>query len=213
MYCSKCGTQNDDRTTACSSCGASLVPLAASPAKKKGSVGPVVIVLVVLFGFFFVMVVGILAAIAIPSFLKFQKRAKTSEATVNLRRIYDSSVSYFAEDRLDASGNPLPRQFPVSTGPTPARELCSGEGGRFAPQAADWETPTWQALQFAVADSSYYRYEYRSAGTDGGASFTVRAIGDLDCDGELATFEMAGTVDESGSVTSAAGLTSIDELE
>ncbi len=44
-----------------------------------------------------VAIIGILAAIAIPNFLKYQAKAKQSEAKVNLKGIYTSQLSYFAE--------------------------------------------------------------------------------------------------------------------
>ncbi len=44
-----------------------------------------------------VAIIGILAAIAIPNFLKFQARAKQSEAKTNLKAYYTASKSRFAE--------------------------------------------------------------------------------------------------------------------
>ena len=52
-----------------------------------------------------VAIIGILAAIAIPNFLKYQAKSKQSEAKVNLKAIFTSEQSYFAEkntyDTLD----------------------------------------------------------------------------------------------------------------
>jgi len=44
-----------------------------------------------------VAIIGILAAIAIPNFLKFQAKAKQSEAKNNLSAIFTSETSYFGE--------------------------------------------------------------------------------------------------------------------
>ena len=44
-----------------------------------------------------VAIIGILAAIAIPNFLRFQLKAKTSEAKVNLAAIRTAEESYLAE--------------------------------------------------------------------------------------------------------------------
>jgi type IV pilus assembly protein PilA len=44
-----------------------------------------------------VAIIGILAAIAIPNFIKFQLRSKAGEAKVNLAGIRTSQESYFAE--------------------------------------------------------------------------------------------------------------------
>ena len=44
-----------------------------------------------------VAIIGILAAIAIPNFLKFQAKAKQSECKSNLGAIYTAQVAYFGE--------------------------------------------------------------------------------------------------------------------
>ena len=44
-----------------------------------------------------VAIIGILAAIAIPNFLQFRLKAKTSEAKSNLGAIRSTEVAYFAE--------------------------------------------------------------------------------------------------------------------
>lgn len=44
-----------------------------------------------------VAIIGILAVIAIPNFLKYQARAKQSEAKTNLVAIHASEMAYFAE--------------------------------------------------------------------------------------------------------------------
>jgi prepilin-type N-terminal cleavage/methylation domain-containing protein len=41
-----------------------------------------------------VAIIGVLASVAIPAFLKYIRRAKTAEATGSLRKIYDGIVSY-----------------------------------------------------------------------------------------------------------------------
>ena len=44
-----------------------------------------------------VAIIGILAAIAIPDFLKFQAKARQSEAKTNLASVATSQIAYFAE--------------------------------------------------------------------------------------------------------------------
>jgi type IV pilus assembly protein PilA len=44
-----------------------------------------------------VAIIGILAAIAIPNFIKFQARSKQSEAKTNLKAMFQAEKSYFAE--------------------------------------------------------------------------------------------------------------------
>jgi type IV pilus assembly protein PilA len=45
-----------------------------------------------------VAIIGILAAIAIPNFLRYQAKTKQSEAKTNLSAIFTSQVSYFGEE-------------------------------------------------------------------------------------------------------------------
>lgn len=52
-----------------------------------------------------VAIIGILAAIAVPNFLKFQARARTSEAKANLKGFFTSAKSYFAERTTFLCGN------------------------------------------------------------------------------------------------------------
>src|SRR5690349_2427434 len=47
---------------------------------------------------FLVAVVGIVAAIAIPNFIKFQCRSKQSEARVNLTSLYIAEKAFYAEN-------------------------------------------------------------------------------------------------------------------
>ena len=51
-----------------------------------------------------VAIIGILAAIAIPDFLKFQAKAKQSEAKTNLGAIFTTQVAYFGEHNTFAGG-------------------------------------------------------------------------------------------------------------
>jgi type IV pilus assembly protein PilA len=44
-----------------------------------------------------VAIIGILAAIAIPNFIKFQARSKQSEAKANLKAMYTAEKAYFQE--------------------------------------------------------------------------------------------------------------------
>ncbi len=53
-----------------------------------------------------VAIIGILAAIAIPNFVRFQARSKQSEAKVNLKSAFTAEKAYFAEkDTYSIYGN------------------------------------------------------------------------------------------------------------
>jgi type IV pilus assembly protein PilA len=70
-----------------------------------------------------VAIIGILAAIAIPNFIKFQLRAKAGEAKVNLAAIRTGEESYFAEagTYMDMPATPAAFQPGVKT---PFLPLC-----------------------------------------------------------------------------------------
>lgn len=159
-----------------------------------------------------IMVTGILAAVAIPAFMKYVRRSKAAEAQANLRRMYDGAVAFYFEEQVGPDGTPLPRRFPRSAGPTPARPFCA-DGEKFQPRADDWAAPGWTELGFALHDPHYFRYEFISEGEGAGARFTARALGDLDCDGVLSTFERVGTIDARGNVSPGAGIFIENELE
>ena len=67
-----------------------------------------------------VAIIGILAAVAIPSFVRYIRKSKTMEAVTMIRRMYDGAVAYYISDHVDKSGSSLHQKFPDSTGPTPA---------------------------------------------------------------------------------------------
>jgi type IV pilus assembly protein PilA len=50
-----------------------------------------------------VAIIGILAAIAIPNFLRFQAKSKQSEAKTNLGGIFTAETAYFAEQNAFAN--------------------------------------------------------------------------------------------------------------
>lgn len=52
-----------------------------------------------------VAIIGILAAIAIPNFVKFQARAKQAEAKTNLSAFYTGAKAYFAENATYICGD------------------------------------------------------------------------------------------------------------
>ena len=162
-----------------------------------------------------VAIIGILAAVAIPAFMKYIRRSKTAEATMNLCKIFDSSVSYFNEEHAQRDGLAVSRMFPSTEASTPAVALaCPGSSSKkIPPTAGMFAADTWQALNFSVDDPFYYSYSYTAAGTGIASEFTARANGDLDCDTTLSTFERVGTVDDNNNVNGGAGLYQQQELE
>jgi type IV pilus assembly protein PilA len=162
-----------------------------------------------------VAIIGILAAIAIPAFTRYIRRARAAEAPGHLNKMFQGALSYYETDHMTAAGVPAERAFP---GPTAARESATEcgcqTGGRCPGGAATWGTSVWTELQFSLPDPHSYMPGFEGSGTGKAAAFRAYATGDMDCDGVLASFERMGHVDTvTGDVTGAHQVLSTNELE
>ena len=134
-------------------------------------------------------VIGVLAAIAIPSFVNYQRKAKAVEAELELRRIGHAAIMYFDEHG----------RFPAAAaGPTPATPCCAGPDHKCASVIDDWAAEPWRTLGVTMLEPHRYQYTF-TPGADG-TSFTATAIGDLDCDGEEVVFTLRGSVQDGNPV-------------
>jgi len=143
-----------------------------------------------------VAIIGILAAVAIPAFMKYIKKSKTSEARQFVKKIYDGARAYYMDrnGRETFADADTGAQFPATptTNTVPAQGACCSAGDKCMPNASQWTDETWVALQFSVDDPHYYSYQYTSANVT--QSFYGRAFGDLDCNGTYSTFSMYGEI-------------------
>lgn len=139
-----------------------------------------------------IAIVGILSAIAIPSYIRYIQRSKTAEAFLALREIHDSSVAYFESEHATDDGAIIPPQFPSPVIVTPA--ISELGVSRRNPNQDEWEAPSWQALNFGVSDPHMYSYQYDGIGTRNGSRFTASAFGNLDGDTTYSTFCRLGTI-------------------
>ena len=143
------------------------------------------------------------------------EKSKTAEAREFVKKLYDGARAYYMDPNYArGSITPIPSQFPtLSVGPTPPLGTCCSQGGKCEPSASQWDHETWTALLFSVDDPHYYSYTYITP--DPFTEFTVRANGDLDCDGEYSTFEMLGFINAeySDGPARSAGVARVRELE
>ncbi|MBV1857781.1 MAG: prepilin-type cleavage/methylation domain-containing protein [Nannocystaceae bacterium] len=181
------------------------------PPKKKGlGCGAIVAICAAVS----IPVLGMLAAIAVPAFTKYMRRAKTAEARVQLAKLFDSMANYHTEHGR------CPGALAGDTDVTPPTSLnCNvGQGGRCNPgdayPSSDWaDNEVWSALGFEMSSPHYFHYNVRwSQDSDGACQFTAQAFGDLDDDGVFSTFERFGAADING-VNGAAGLYIDQEVE
>ena len=148
-----------------------------------------------------VAIIGILAAVAIPAFVRYIRRAKTSEVHEAIDKIATGAKTYFQSEHVNESGVPLAKQFPTSTADFTPKVLgvsgntcCSAPGTKCQGLSDNWTSSTWQSLHFALENNHYYQYFFQSGGFDTGAKFTARARGNLDCDTTTATWERGASV-------------------
>ncbi|MFK7998081.1 MAG: type IV pilin protein [Polyangiales bacterium] len=173
-----------------------------------------------------VAIIGILAAIAIPAFINYIKRSKTSEAGSNLKSMFTGAAAYYQVERQTTRGvanrgdtNVVTNRCIVTTATTsnpPSQDktvlLWSSEAGQ----------PTFEALNTMISDAIYYQYRVNAlvgSGTCGDSSpanthiYEFQAAGDLDGDGETSLFELSAGVDEDAQLYRAAGIYRENELE
>jgi type II secretory pathway pseudopilin PulG len=127
--------------------------------------------------------IGIASAVAIPMFLDTMKKAKKSEAHVQLAKIEAAAKSYYHQNGT----------FPIGeVEATPARPCC-GQSARnkCVPDPAVWSNRVWQSLDFQIDEEHLFQYAYRSDGK----TFTATAIGDLDCDTVMIEYRAYGTAE------------------
>ncbi|MBW2713505.1 MAG: prepilin-type N-terminal cleavage/methylation domain-containing protein [Deltaproteobacteria bacterium] len=138
-----------------------------------------------------VAIIGILSAIAIPNFVKFQLRSKTSEAKVNLKAIVVAEDAYYAEFGTYVPNNPslLPG---LLSGQKVAWEVAEGVD-RTGFNLIGWEP----------AGDVYFAYAVATNATNGATTFTADAMGDIDNDDALfAQYGYTSPVaDEDGVIT------------
>ncbi len=139
-----------------------------------------------------VAIIGILAVIALPAFSAYVRRTKASEVPANLKALFTSAATYYAQARTDrgltaASGHCTVVSTPGTLPATPTADK----------QTVDFlAEPSFHALFFDVSEPVYFGYGIESAGGSCGWSggvplYSFYAEGDLDGDGAKSLFELA----------------------
>lgn len=153
-----------------------------------------------------VAIIGILAAVAIPAFVKYLRKSKTVEATEGLDKVKIGAVTYFQADHYDTAGNLVSKQFPTSVTATPAFSDCCAETAatnpKCSPRATDWNNDSWRALHFQLTDAHYFVWAFTGSGTNTAATYTAEAVGNLDCDTDQSNYKILGAIDSEFGVES-----------
>jgi len=113
-----------------------------------------------------VAIIGILAAIAIPNFLRFQLKAKSSEGKVNLAAIRTAEESYLAEYGTYVTAAATP-----TTAPSTVKQAWPAA----ASPPAGFDIMGW-----SPEGAVYFQYSTTTAAAP--PAFSANAAGDLDAD-------------------------------
>jgi prepilin-type N-terminal cleavage/methylation domain-containing protein len=118
-----------------------------------------------------IAILGILASIAIPAFMQYMRKSKTTEADLALDHMAKKARIYHLAKGV----------FPPQSGVLPTVSAClSGTGKTTALPQSTWEAdPGFGALEFHQDEPGYFRYIWFNFGTLG----VAYSFGDLDCDG------------------------------
>ena len=164
-----------------------------------------------------VAIIGILAAVAVPGFMKYIKDSKTTEAKSNLKAIAEGASSFYQTEHTLSDGTVYTREFPSATRcKSGTNTLCAGGAAADAPSAIQpagtkstltLTTEPWKSLNFAVTAPVYYTYSYKGVASQGtGATatpsnFEVQAAARLDSANVDSCFAMTGNGADDGEPT------------
>lgn len=175
-----------------------------------------------------VAIIGILAAIAIPAFVNYIKRSKTSEAPSQLKSLYTGARAYYGSEMAA-------RTLPAAGGAVVTTTRCVAMTATSPNVPGDqkilitWPattgsgvTDSFQALNTVIREPVYYQYVITANGSSGmcgdasgaGSSiYTFEAHGDLDGDMAISTFELNVGVDPDNELYRGGAIFTNAELE
>jgi len=162
-----------------------------------------------------VAILSILAATAIPSYIRYTKRSKTMEALLLLETTFRGAVVYFDRQHTDEVGTILPQQFPWAGNGSFRRPPLTSIGSRkFYKDPISGTLPQpLHSLGWDVRDPHHYSTRWMSNGTESAAWFIVEENGNLDDDSVFSTFLRFGTVTDDMEVSGGAGIYVAHPLE
>ena len=139
-----------------------------------------------------VAIIGILAAVAVPGFMRYITDSKPAEAKDNLKAITDGALAFFEADHVyDSTGmvtaarlypgkNKLNSEYVAATKTTIGTEPSGSTVGikndpTLTTTQNALKAAPWQLLKFQVNKPYYYQYLYISSGDQGAGNSTFNA--------------------------------------
>jgi prepilin-type N-terminal cleavage/methylation domain-containing protein len=137
-------------------------------------------------------ILGVLAAIAIPAFSLYVRRARSAEGGELLKQIFMNVAAYYHPDRQETSG---------IYGNVSSACVVDSANNHVLPaptkQQGTYTDGPWMAMNFTIG-YSYFRYEIETLGgprcliaANTAPLYYLRARGDLDGDGVQSMMELA----------------------
>jgi type II secretion system protein G len=124
-----------------------------------------------------VAIIGVLAAIAIPMFMAEARKAKTTEAVVNLQKLARNATTYFAENGTFPQGT-------AAVQPGPDGDACK-QSDKLHATLGNWSTdPIWRELEYNIAGKTKFSYHFESTSAKSAKAW---AIADLGCTSDFVT--------------------------
>jgi hypothetical protein len=124
---------------------------------------------------------GSVLAVAVPSFLRNVHISRLAEPMDGLMQIGASASTL-------AAARGVSMAYPASVELTPS----DVPRGVSVSDPENWQHPSWLELQFAPQQPHYYAFQFDSRNGAKRATFTARAMGDLDGDGLFSQFALSG---------------------
>ncbi|HEY3493097.1 MAG TPA: hypothetical protein VGK73_00355 [Polyangiaceae bacterium] len=130
----------------------------------------------------------------VPVFLRNLRASRMAEPMDHLAFIASRAS-------LLAAGRPVEAAYPPSAPLTPS-SVPKGELVLDPP--GTWDHPTWRLLDFRLDTPHAFSFAFESENAPEGSRFRATARGDLDGDGNLSTFVIAGECPKAGTPSTGA---------
>lgn len=155
-----------------------------------------------------VAILGILAAIAVPSYRGARFRARATEVAVNLKRVGTAQIAWYGAFGCFINI----RETPEAGAPGPTRSAWVSTPSGFTTPCAAGNDYAFRDTDLSQDAATFFFYECEARPDP--ADFACSGISDLDGDGTLAEYILCTDYQGSGNcIASASGATSLFPFE